>query len=29
VKVLKGIMSFILRAEWLGDDAADAVERAG
>jgi hypothetical protein len=28
MKVLKGIMCFILSAEWLGDDAADAVERA-
>ena len=28
MKVLKGIMCFILSAEWLGDDDADAVERA-
>ena len=28
MKVLKGVMCFILSAEWLGDDAADAVERA-
>jgi hypothetical protein len=28
VKVLKGIMCFILSAEWLGDDDAYAVERA-
>ena len=28
MKVLKGIMCYILSAEWLGDDDADAVERA-
>jgi hypothetical protein len=28
MKVLKGIMCFILSAEWLGDDDADALERA-
>jgi hypothetical protein len=28
MKVLKGIMCFILSAEWLGDDDAYAVERA-
>ena len=28
MKVLKGIMCFILSAEWLGDDDDDAVERA-
>src|SRR5262249_62247875 len=28
MKVLTGIMCFILSAGWLGDDDADAVERA-